>query len=41
MRIALADLRLDELHVVYPGTKRYTLAKKIEVRPLAEFVNAK
>jgi predicted AAA+ superfamily ATPase len=40
MRIALADLKLDELNVVYPGEKRYSLAKKIEVVPLAELVNA-
>ena len=41
MRIALADLNLDELRVVYPGTKRYTLAKNVEVVPLIELVNAK
>ena len=41
MRIALADLKLDELRVVYPGTKRYALAKKVEVVPLAELVGAK
>ena len=41
MRIALADLKLDELRVVYPGGKRYALAKKVEAVPLAEMVNAK
>jgi predicted AAA+ superfamily ATPase len=41
MHIALADLKLDELRVVYPGKKRYTLAKKVEVVPLAELVSAK
>lgn len=41
MRIALADLKLDELRVVYPGEKRYRLTKKVEVVPLAELVNAK
>ncbi|HEY2412128.1 MAG TPA: ATP-binding protein [Pirellulaceae bacterium] len=41
MSIAMTDLNLDELRVVYPGKKRYMLAKKIEVVPLAEFVNAK
>jgi hypothetical protein len=41
MRIALADLKLDELHVVYPGQTRYRLAKKVEVVPLAQMVNAK
>jgi predicted AAA+ superfamily ATPase len=41
MRIALDNLKLDELMVVYPGEKRYTLAKGVEVVPLAELVNAK
>jgi hypothetical protein len=40
MRIALADLKLDELRVVYPGEKRYPLADRVEVVPLAEFVQA-
>ncbi len=40
MRIALADLKLDELRVAYPGAKRYTLARKVEVVPLAELVGA-
>jgi predicted AAA+ superfamily ATPase len=40
MRIALADLKLDELVVVYPGATRYPLAKKVTVVPLAQFVNA-
>lgn len=40
MRIALADLKLDELIVVYPGEKRYPLAKNVEVVPLAELVDA-
>jgi len=38
---ALPDLKLDELRVVYPGEKRYPLANKVEVVPLAELVNAK
>ena len=41
MRIALTDLKHDEWHVVYPGEKRYPLAKKIEVLPLKELVNAR
>jgi hypothetical protein len=41
MRIALKDLKLDELRVAYPGKKRYTLATKVEVVPLAELVKAK
>ena len=41
MRIALADLKLDELRVVYPGAKRYALTQQVEVVPLAELVKAK
>ena len=41
MRIALADLKLDQLSVVYPGEKEYSLAKNVEVVPLAKFVKAK
>jgi predicted AAA+ superfamily ATPase len=40
MRIALADLKLDKLTVVYPGERRYTLGKKVEVVPLAQLVKA-
>lgn len=40
MRVALADLKLDELHVVYPGAKRYPLADKVTVVPLSEFIGA-
>ena len=36
MRIALNDLKLDRLVVVYPGERRYTLADRIEAIPLAE-----
>ena len=41
MRIALADLRLDQLYVVYPGERPYALTRKVEVVPLAQMVNAK
>jgi predicted AAA+ superfamily ATPase len=41
MRIAMEDLRLDELLVVYPGEKRYALAKEIKVVPLDELVGTK
>jgi len=41
MRIALSDLKLDRLYVLYPGEKAYSLAKQVEVIPLAKFVNAK
>jgi len=35
MHIALADLRLDALYVVYPGERRYALADRTEAVPLA------
>jgi uncharacterized protein len=41
MRIALADLKLDRLLVIYPGDKSYRLAPKVEVIPasqVAEFM---
>lgn len=38
MRIAMADLKLDEVRVVYPGTKRYQLAEGIEAVPLVDLV---
>jgi len=34
MHIALDDLRLDRLYVVYPGRMRYGLAEKVEAVPL-------
>lgn len=41
MRIALNDLKLDRLVVVYPGERRYLLADRVEVIPLVELVSAK
>ena len=41
MRIALQDLKLDQLVVAYPGTQRYKLAANVEVAPLAELVGAR
>jgi len=41
MRIALADLKLDELLVVYPGEESYPLADNVRVVPLPQLVNAK
>ena len=35
MRIALQDLKLDRLYVVYPGNRRYALTSQVEVVPLA------
>lgn len=40
MRAVLADLKLDQLTVVYPGQHTYTLAKQVKVVPLADFVHA-
>jgi predicted AAA+ superfamily ATPase len=40
MRIAMTDLKLDHLYVVYPGTKAYTLSKKVEVVPLENLAGA-
>lgn len=36
MRIALADLRLDHVTILYPGDARYTLGRHVTVVPLAE-----
>lgn len=38
MRIALTDLKLDRLLVVYPGEQRYALGDRVEVVPLAQLV---
>jgi predicted AAA+ superfamily ATPase len=35
MRIALDDLKLDHLTVLYPGSRRYALAERITVVPIA------
>ena len=34
MRIAMNDLKLDSLYVVYPGLHRYKLTDSIEAVPL-------
>ena len=34
MRIALADLKLDSLRVIYPGNQRYPLGEQVEAVPL-------
>jgi predicted AAA+ superfamily ATPase len=36
MHIALADLELAHLYVVYPGPRRYRLDRRVEVIPIAE-----
>ena len=35
IRIALTDLGLNRLLVIYPGEKRYSLAEKVDVLPLS------
>jgi uncharacterized protein len=35
MKIALRDLQLAQLYVVYPGTQRYTLDERVQAVPLA------
>lgn len=37
MHIALEDLALDQLYVVYPGKRRYPLAENVEVRAIYDF----
>ena len=36
MQTVLADLDLDELWVIFPGTRSYSLGEKIKVLPLGE-----
>lgn len=38
MRIALQDLRLERIAVIYPGSKRYQLHQKISVVPFSQVV---
>ena len=40
MRIAMQDLALDALYVVYPGARRYTLAQRVEAVPLSALLPA-
>ena len=35
MRIAMHDLGLEQLYVVYPGARRYAFAERMEAVPLA------
>lgn len=39
MRHAMTDLRLDRLTVVYPGTRRYRIDRRIAVVPVAELAS--
>lgn len=40
MRIALADLRLDSLTVVYPGSRAYALEGGVRVLPATSLADA-
>ena len=40
MHLAVADLELDELWVVYPGSRIYGLDEKIVVRPLSDCIRS-
>lgn len=40
-RIALTDLKLEKIIIVYPGVKRFPLSEQVEVVPLAEFADKK
>jgi hypothetical protein len=39
IRIALEDLKLRRVAVVYPGEKRFALAPKVEAVPLKDVPN--
>jgi predicted AAA+ superfamily ATPase len=41
MRIAMQDLGLDSLTVVYPGSRSYSLDERVEVIPLREFISGR
>lgn len=40
MQVAMADLKLDRLNVIYPGARRYRLGEKVEVLPLRDAIDA-
>jgi predicted AAA+ superfamily ATPase len=40
MRIALDDLKLDRLVVVYPGERRYALTDRVDVIPLVQLADS-
>lgn len=39
MRAAMNDLGLNKLFVIYPGSKRYTLSRNVEVLPVADLTD--
>jgi predicted AAA+ superfamily ATPase len=40
MRVALSDLNLDQLIVLYPGSRTYDLAPKVRVVPITDLASA-
>ena len=38
LHIALADLKLEDARIVYPGNRRYRIHERVEVVPLAEAI---
>ena len=40
MRIALEDLKLEQLIVLYPGPKAYGLAERVRVLPLSSLAES-
>jgi predicted AAA+ superfamily ATPase len=40
MRTAITDLKLDKLYVIYPGSKRYSLAPNVDSLPMTQIKNA-
>ena len=41
MRVALTDLDLDRLFVIYPGERLYSLAERVDVLPLSTLTREK
>jgi hypothetical protein len=39
IRIALDDLQLETVAVVYPGSRRFSIAPGVEAVPLSDVVN--
>ena len=40
MHVALKDLKLERLSVIYPGTRRYRLHDRVEALPLRDATDA-
>jgi uncharacterized protein len=40
MQVALTDLKLDRLKVIYPGARRYAIREKVEALPLRDVTDA-